>query len=92
MITIDEEIQHLLHFLSHQIDYTVAIGTLSISSVCANDECWVVSWQEQDGDLILECQKDFVCLFDAAQYFVEKRRYMCVGADFDRLRESEIDE
>ncbi len=82
MITIDEEIQRILHFLSQGIDYTIVIGSLSIGSICANDECWVVSWREEDDGVILECQKDFSCLFDAAQCFVEKRRYMCIGADF----------
>jgi hypothetical protein len=88
MMTIDEEIQHLIHFLSRGADYTVSIGTISIASICADDECWVVNWREEDEGIILECQKDFVSLFDASQFFVEKRRYMCIGADFDQLRES----
>ena len=89
MITIDEEISYLLHFLSNQIDYTVSIGaTLTISQVCSDDSCWVVNWEEKDGIFILECQKDFKSLYDAVQFFVEKRRYMCLGADFDLLRES----
>lgn len=88
MMTIDEEIQHLIHFLSRGADYTVSIGSISISSICADDECWVVNWREEDDGIVLECQKDFVSLFDAAQFFVEKRRYMCIGADFDQLRES----
>lgn len=85
MITIDEEIQNLIHFLSHQIDFTVTIGHLSIGSVCGEEDCWIVTWKEDDGGMVLECQKDFSCLFDAAQYFVEKRRYFCLGSDFRDL-------
>jgi len=85
MISIDEEIQRIIHFLSQGIDYTLTIGILSITPICSDEACWVVSWQEQIDDTILECQKDFISLFDAAQYFVEKRRYMCIGSDFDTL-------
>lgn len=89
MMTIDEEIQHLIHFLSRGADYEVSIGPISICSICADDECWVVNWREEDDGIILECQKDFVSLFDASQFFVEKRRYMCIGADFRNLENND---
>lgn len=87
MMTIDNEVQVLIHFLSHQADYTVTIDHLTIGSVCHQDDCWVVCWKEQDGNTSLDCQKDFYCLFDACQYFVEKRRYFCIGSDFRELME-----
>lgn len=87
MMTIDNEVQVLIHFLSHQTDYTVTIGHLNIGSVCGQDDCWVVAWQECDGAMLLDLQKDFSCLFDACQFFVEKRRYFCLGSDFRELVE-----
>jgi hypothetical protein len=89
MITIDEEIQNIIHFLSHQIDFTITIGHLSIGSVCGEEDCWIVTWKEDDAGMHLECQKDFSCLFDAVQYFVEKRRYLCLGSDFRELMNEE---
>jgi len=85
MISIEEEVQRIVHFLSQGIDYTLIIGTLNITPICSDEACWVVTWQEQFDNTILECQKDFISLFDAAQCFVEKRRYMCIGSDFDTL-------
>jgi hypothetical protein len=85
MISIEEEVQRIVHFLSQGIDYTLTIGTLSVTPICSDEACWVVNWQEQFDNTILECQKDFISLFDAAQCFVEKRRYMCIGSDFDTL-------
>lgn len=85
MISIDEEIQRVILFLSQGIDYTLVIGSLSITPICSDEACWVVNWQEKFDDTILECQRDFISLFEAAQCFVEKRRYMCIGSDFDSL-------
>lgn len=87
MMTIDNEIQILVHFLSHQTDYTVTIEHLSIGSVCSSEECWTVSWQETEDNIVYEATKDFRCLFDACQFFVEKRRYFCIGSDFRELLE-----
>jgi hypothetical protein len=89
MMTIDNEIQVLIHFLSHQVDYRITLEHLSIESVCGEDDCWIVSWKEMDSGMELLCQKDFSCLFDAAQFFVEKRRYLCLGADFRELENSQ---
>lgn len=91
MMTIDNEIQVLIQFLDHQRDYEVTLDHLSIESLCGEDDCWVVTWKEYDGGMEMICQKDFSCLFDAATYFVEKRRYFCIGADF-RALEKEKDE
>lgn len=88
MITIDEEIQNLIHFLSHQIDYRITIEHLSIGSVCNQDDCWIVNWRDQEDNIVFDCQKDFSCLFDAVQFFVEKRRYFCLGADFRDVLEN----
>ena len=82
MNLIEEEISHLTAFLRQKIGHVVTIDHLVIVSVCGGDDCWMVAWQEDDDGVPLDCQRDFSCLEEAASFFVERRRYLCIGSDY----------
>src|ERR1700675_4289533 len=88
MMTIEEEIHHLIDFLSHPAGFDVGMG--GILQIRPIDEGsppinWAVDWEEDDGDLRLNYEKEFASLQEAVQFFVEKRRYMCNGMDFEAV-------
>ena len=88
MMTIEEEIQHLMDFLSHPAGFDVGMG--GILQIRPIDEGspptnWAVDWEDQEGDVISEYEKCFPSLQEAVQFFVEKRRYMCHGLDFEAV-------
>ena len=85
MNTIEQEVTNLVAFLSQKIGHVVTIDHLVIVSVCGTDDCWMVAWQEDTDGVPLDCQRDFVCLEGAAKFFVEKRRYLCIGSDYQDL-------
>lgn len=85
MMTIEEEVKHLVEFLSHPAGFNVGMG--GILQIRPVDEGspptnWAVDWEEEDENLVYEYEKCFTSLQEAAQFFVEKRRYMCEGLDF----------
>ena len=88
MMTIEEEIQHLFAFLSHPGGFDVDMGgILCIRPV--DEGCpptyWEVDWEEEEEGVRLNFSKEFPNLAEAAQFFVEKRHYMCNGADFEAI-------
>ncbi len=88
MMTIEEEVQHLVTFLSHPAGFDVGMGgTLQIRPIDEGSPptSWAVDWEERDGDTVYEFEKEFPSLQEAAQFFVEKRRYMCNGLDFEAI-------
>lgn len=93
MMTIDDEVRHLVAFLSHPAGFDVDIsGTLCIRPIDENSppEHWEVDWIENPYAQVSEAfayefHKEFASLQDAAQFFVEKRRYMCNGLDFEAI-------
>ena len=102
MMTIDEEIEVLVEFLSHPAGFDVDWGgILQIRPIDENSppELWEVDWIENYEAEVspafpYEYHKEFASLQEAAQFFVEKRRYMCVGLDFEALlldEKTEID-
>lgn len=89
MITaIEDEIKHIIDFLSHRCGFEVSLyATLQIRPIdegCPPTE-WEVYWKETVDGVEFESYREFTSLQDAAQFFVEKRRYMCLGADFESL-------
>ena len=87
MMTIEEEIQHLIQFLSHPAGFDVDMGgQLQIRPIYETIEHWEVDWEEylEDGTAA-RFQKIFFTLEEAATCFVEKRRYMCLGLDFNKI-------
>lgn len=88
IMSIDEEVEHLMQFLSHPAGFDVGMG--GILSIRPTDEgCppthWAVDWEATEGDLVFDFEKEFSSLREAVQFFVEKRRYMCNGLDFDAV-------
>jgi hypothetical protein len=88
MITIEEEIEHLKEFLTHPCGLEVSVYAIlqirPIDEGCPPTE-WEVSWRELQDGVEIDYYKEFNSLHDACQCFVEKRRYLCLGADFEEL-------
>lgn len=88
MMTIDEEVQHLEDFLSHSCGFEVSCYALleirPIDQGCPPRD-WEVSWKEKIDNVEYDSYKEFNSLHDACQCFVEKRRYLCLGADFEQI-------
>jgi hypothetical protein len=92
MMTIEEEIQHLITFLRHPGGFDVDMsGILCIRPIDEGSPptSWEVDWEEIDDGIILNFSKEFPNLEEAAQFFVEKRHYLCEGADFQLIRMKE---
>jgi len=93
MITIDEEVKRLVDFLSHPAGFDVDLGgMLCIRPIDENSppNCWEVDWTEDHYAKVsvacpYEYHKEFPSLQEAAQFFVEKRRYLCYGLDFEAI-------
>lgn len=88
MMTIEEEIAHLLAFLKHPAGFDVGMGgILSIRPIDENSppEHWEVDWEETEDGMTCEYHKAFCTLEEAVTYYVEKRRYMCTGLDFEHI-------
>lgn len=88
MMTIEEETQHLEDFLSHSCGFEVSIYAIlrirPIDEGCPPRD-WEVSWSERIDDIEYDSFKEFNSLHDACECFVEKRRYLCLGADFEQI-------
>lgn len=89
MMTIDEEVKHLIDFLSHPAGFDVDMhGSLCIRPICEDSppKHWAVDWEEVVDGITVSMEKEFPNdLAGAAQFFVEKRRYMCAGLDFEKM-------
>lgn len=86
MMTIEEEVERLVAFLSHPAGFNVDWGgLLAIRPIdeCSPPQHWEVDWTETDDSIACEYHKRFYTLQEAAQYFVEKRRYLVYGLDFE---------
>ena len=96
MQPIEDEIQHIIDFLSHPASFDIGMGgTLTLRPIDEGSPAtnWEVEWEEYDGDIRMDFHKDFNSLEEAVRFFVEKRRYMCNGMDFEThyLMEVEVD-
>lgn len=88
LTAIEDEIKHMVDFLSHCCGFEVSLYTsLQIRPIDegAPPTEWEVSWKETIDGVEFESYKEFTSLQEAAQFFVEKRRYMCLGADFESI-------
>lgn len=88
MMSIDEEAAHLLAFLKHPAGFDVGMGgVLTIRPI--DESCppvhWEVDWEENEDGMRCEYHKAFDSLEEAVVYYVEKRRYMCTGLDFEHI-------
>lgn len=91
MMTIEEEIASLISFLSHPAGFDVDMGgVLCIRPIDENSppEHWEVDWTGYEDGMECEYHKAFYSLAEAAQFFVEKRRYLCYGLDFEKIENS----
>jgi hypothetical protein len=93
MMTIEEEIEHFMTFLSHPGGFDVGMGgVLQIRPVDEGSPPtnWAVDWEEEDENVVYEYEKCFPSLQEAVQFFVEKRHFMCNGLDFDAIAWEEV--
>lgn len=89
MITIENEIENLITFLSCDAGFGVDFaGCIHIYPICESlPPChWSVSWKEIIDNVEIDSYRDFASLKEAAIFFVEKRHYLCLGLDFERLK------
>lgn len=85
-MTIEEEIKHLIDFLLHPAGFSVDMnGQLGILPIYGTIEHWEVYWEDVDDGMNCQFQKIFFTLEEAATAFVERRRYMCLGLDFNKM-------
>lgn len=88
MMTIDEEVEHLVAFLSHPAGFDVDMsGLLCIRPIDESSppQHWEVDWTGVEDGMECEYHKQFTSLQEAAQFFVEKRRYLVIGLDFESI-------
>lgn len=86
LMSIEDEIKHLIQFLSHPAGFDVDMGgLLGIRPIYEMREFWEVSWSEPEDTISCEYHKEFVTLAEAATFFVEKRHYLCLGLDFNEM-------
>lgn len=86
LMSIDEEVERLISFLLHPAGFDVGCaGVLSIRPTDENSPpvTWEVEWEHELDDYKVNSYRNFKTLQSAAQFFVEKRRYMLEGLDFD---------
>lgn len=92
MMTIEEEIQHLMIFLSHPGGFDVGMGGIlfirPVDEGCPPTN-WAVDWEEHIEGVRYDYEKCFSSLAEAVKFFVEKRHYMCDGLDFDKMAREE---
>ena len=85
-MTIEEEVNQLIAFLSHKAGFNVDIcGLLCIRPIdeCSPPETWEVDWEDIEDGIVFSNYKAFNSLTEAAQFFVEKRHKMELGMDFE---------
>ena len=89
-MSIEDESAYLTKFLSESTGFGLNYSDqLSISPVgeTAPYTWWIVGWENQLDGFGCYSTKSFNNLEEAAQFFVEKRRYLCLGGDFRQLQE-----
>jgi|SRR5271168_4875561 hypothetical protein len=88
MMTIEEEIDYLVIFLSHPAGFNVDWGGLLTIRPISEDSppsLWAVDWQETIDDTVFYNERSFPSLQEAVTCFVEKRHYLLFGLDFEQL-------
>ena len=86
MITIEEEIKQIVTLLSYPAGYSLSLnGELTLSPIYGTIEHWEVFWEEIEDSTALDYRKIFFTLEEAVTFFVEKRRYLCLGVDFNQM-------
>lgn len=85
MQTIDEEINQLISFLSNPAGFGVNMDKLNIRPIYGTIQHWQVDWEYEEDGMVCDFYKIFFTLQEAATFFVEKRRYMCLGLDFNQM-------
>jgi len=89
MMTIENEISSFTAFLSNPAGFGVSMDTLHIRPIYGTIAHWQVDWQFEEEGMICDYYKIFHTLEEATTFFVEKRRYMCLGLDFNKIYEEE---
>lgn len=85
MMSIDEEIKALVAFLSNPAGFDVAMSDLHIRPIYGTIDHWEVDWEYEEAGTVLDFHRIFPTLEEAATFFVEKRRYLCLGLDFNQM-------
>jgi hypothetical protein len=86
LMSIEEETNRLITFLSHPAGFDVSMaGQLCIRPIYETVHHWEVDWEENEDSVNYRFQKIFNSLDEAALFFVEKRRYLCLGLDFNQI-------
>jgi hypothetical protein len=86
VITIEEEVKQIITLLSYPAGYSLSLnGEVTLTPIFGTIEHWEVFWKEVEDGVVLDYQKIFFTLDEAALYFVEKRRYLCLGVDFNQM-------
>lgn len=85
-MTIEDEVAVFIYFLSHPAGFDVGCsGMLGIRPTDENSppRTWEVEWEHELDGYTVKSYRNFESLENAAQFFVEKRRYMVLGLDFE---------
>jgi hypothetical protein len=82
-----EEITALVAILSHPAGFDVDIcGTLIIRPIDENSppQRWEVDWEEIKDNFTTTFSQEFSVLSEAVSFFVQKRRELQLGLDFEK--------
>jgi len=85
MKTIEEEIVHVIAFLTYPAGFDVSMDTLHIRPIYSTIDHWQVDWETKEEGMVCQYHRIFPTLEEAATFFVEKRHYMCLGLDFNKM-------
>lgn len=92
-MTIEEEAGHLFAFLSHPAGFDVNMGGVLCIRPISEDSpptFWEVDWEDIKDGVVFSFAKEFASLAEAVNFFVEKRRYLCEGLDFQIIRMKDV--
>jgi hypothetical protein len=95
MMTIEEEIEHFMAFLSHPAGFDVDMfGLLCIRPIdeCCPPQSWEVDWEDLVDGVHVSLHRSFNDLREAVTFYVERRHLMCLGIDFEALLMKEDEE
>ncbi len=85
MMTIEEEVAHVVSFLNHPAGFDVSMADLHIRPIYGTVDHWQVDWIVEEDGMVCNYHRIFPLLQEAATFFVEKRHYMCQGLDFNKI-------
>lgn len=89
-MSIEQEIDELIVFLTHPAGFEISVGPGQLYLTPDNyNGNWCVKWYEFDGVETLDFSRTFTELKEAVKFFVERRHYICVGFDFDNIKQQE---